>query len=216
MLRMTDVRKTYVEDGKAREVLRGVDATFRIGDAVGILGRNGTGKSTLMRIMAGVDKPSGGRIERSMSVSWPLGYSGGIHMNLTGADNVRFVARIYSRPAQWTLDFVRDFAELTEEEMSMPVRNYSAGMRARLSFALSLAVDFDCYLLDEVTSAGDARFNAKCQQALLSRRRRSAIILVSHNESTVRTFCRYCAVLDKGRLVFHEDMDQAFAASQRL
>jgi capsular polysaccharide transport system ATP-binding protein len=215
MLRMTNVRKTFVERGKVHEVLRGVDATFRVGDTVGILGRNGAGKSTLMRILAGVEKPTSGTLERSMTVSWPLGYAGGIHNALTGADNARFIARIYGRPPQWTVDFVRDFAEL-EGEISAPVRTYSSGMRSRLSFALSLAVDFDCYLLDEVTSAGDARFNAKCQQALLARRRRSALILVSHNAETVRTFCRYAAVLNGGKLIFHENMDEAFLAYNRL
>lgn len=215
MLRLTSVRKTFVERGLVREVLRGVDATFRVGDTVGILGRNGAGKSTLMRILAGVEKPTSGLVERRMSVSWPLGYSGGVHGSLTGADNARFIARVYGRPAQWTVDFVRDFAEL-DVEMNAQVKTYSSGMRSRLSFALSLAVDFDCYLLDEVTSAGDARFNAKCQQALLSRRRRSALILVSHNAETVRTFCRYAAVLNGGRLFFHENMDEAFLAYDRL
>jgi len=215
VLRLTAIRKTFVEKGRVREVLRGVDATFHIGDTVGILGRNGAGKSTLMRIMAGVEKPSSGMVERAMSVSWPLGYSGGVHPALTGADNARFIARIYGRPTDWTVDFVRDFAELAEE-IHAPVRTYSSGMRSRLSFALSLAVDFDCYLLDEITSAGDARFNAKCQQALLSRRRRSALILVSHNAQTVRAFCRYAAVLNEGRLCFHEDLDEAFAAYEQL
>lgn len=215
MLRLTSVRKTFVERGLVREVLRGVNATFQVGDTVGILGRNGAGKSTLMRILAGVEKPTSGLVERNMSVSWPLGYSGGVHPMLTGADNARFVARIYGRPPQWTVDFVRDFAEL-DEEINSPVRTYSSGMTSRLSFALSLAVDFDCYLLDEVTSAGDARFNAKCRQALLSRRRRSALILVSHNADTVRSFCRHAAVLDGGRLFFHEDMDQAFHAYEQL
>ncbi len=215
MLRLTSIRKTFVERGLVREVLRGVDATFQVGDTVGILGRNGAGKSTLMRIMAGVEKPTSGLVERTMSISWPLGYSGGVHPALTGADNARFIARIYGRPADWTVGFVRDFAEL-QEEIYAPVRTYSSGMRSRLSFALSLAVDFDCYLLDEVTAAGDARFNAKCQHALLSRRRRSALILVSHNAETVRTFCRYAAVLNGGRLTFHEDMDEAFVAYNRL
>jgi len=215
VLRLTSVRKTFVERGLVREVLRGVNATFQVGDTVGILGRNGAGKSTLMRILAGVEKPTSGLVERNMSVSWPLGYSGGVHPMLTGADNARFVARIYGRPPQWTVDFVRDFAEL-DEEINSPVRTYSSGMTSRLSFALSLAVDFDCYLLDEVTSAGDARFNAKCRQALLSRRRRSALILVSHNADTVRSFCRHAAVLDGGRLFFHEDMDQAFHAYEQL
>lgn len=215
MLRLRGVRKTYVEGGRAREVLRGVDGTIHLGDAVGILGRNGSGKSTLMRILSGKEKPTAGVIERHMSVSWPLGYDAGVHHALTGADNARFIARVYGRPAEWVVDFVREFSELGRE-MYHPVKTYSAGMQARLSFALSLAVDFDCYLLDEVTSAGDARFNAKCRQALLARRRRSAVILVSHDEGTVRTFCRHAAVLKRGRLTFYEDMDEAFARYAEL
>lgn len=215
MLRLRGVRKTYVEGGRAREVLRGVDATIQLGDAVGILGRNGSGKSTLMRIFSGKEKPTAGVIERHMSVSWPLGYDAGVHHALTGADNARFIARVYGRAAESVVDFVREFSELGRE-MHHPVKTYSAGMQARLSFALSLAVDFDCYLLDEVTSAGDARFNDKCRQALLARRRRSAVVLVSHNEETVRTFCRHAAVLKRGRLTFYEDMDEAFARYAEL
>ncbi|MCX8134891.1 MAG: ABC transporter ATP-binding protein [Roseococcus sp.] len=215
MLRLRGVRKTYEEGGRIREVLRGVDATIHLGDAVGILGRNGSGKSTLLRIMSGRERPTAGVVERRMSVSWPLGYDGGVHDALTGADNARFLARVYGRPPGWVVDFVTEFSELGHE-MHEPVRTYSAGMKARLSFALSLAVDFDCYLLDEVTSAGDARFNAKCRQALLARRRRSAVILVSHNEETVRTFCRHAAVLKRGRLTFYEDMDEAFARYAEL
>jgi len=210
MIRLHGLRKSYKVHGGVREVLRGVDVTFSRGDAVGILGRNGAGKSTLLRLIAGVERPTAGRVERQMSVSWPLGFGGANHPVLSGADNVRFVARAYGRPVERTVDFVREFSELGEY-MRMPVETYSSGMGARLSFAMSLAVDFDCYLVDEVVAAGDSRFTERCRQALLERRGRSALIMVSHSPEILRTFCTTGATLQDGKLHFHEDLDQALA-----
>ncbi|MCW8085873.1 ABC transporter ATP-binding protein [Sabulicella glaciei] len=215
MLRLDGVWKSYRVRGRDKEVLRGVDATVRKGDAIGILGRNGAGKSTLMRLIAGVEHPNAGRIHREMSISWPLGYGGALHSNLSGADNVRFVARIYGRPVDWTLGFCEEFAELGEH-MRMPVRTYSSGMQSRLALALSLAVDFDCYLVDEMVAAGDARFAGRGREELMARRGRAALILVSHSEELVRNFCTSAAVLQDGKLHFHEDLDQAFAAYRAL
>jgi len=210
MLQLEGVHKSFTKNGLTREVLSGVDATFLPGDAVGILGRNGAGKSTLMRIMAGVEHPTKGRVRRRMSISWPMGYDAAVHGNLTGADNTRFIARLYDRPVSWMEGFVQDFSEIGDE-FREPVKNYSAGMKARFIFALSMAVEFDCYLIDEVIAAGDARFAERCRQALLARRSKSALILVSHQIHTVRTLCTHAAILDEGRLTFHEDLDQAFA-----
>lgn len=211
MLRLHDLCKGYKVHGRLRPVLRGVEATFRRGEAVGILGRNGAGKSTLLRLIAGVELPTRGRVERGMSVSWPLGFGGAIHPAMSGADNARFLARIYGRPVLETVEFVEDFAELGEY-YRMPTRTYSAGMGARLGFALSMAVDFDCYLVDEVVAAGDTRFAARCQQALEARRGRSAILLVSHMPGLLRQFCSSGAVLHEGRLTRYDDLDQAIAA----
>lgn len=216
MLRLEGVRKSYkLPKGGEREVLRGVDALVRKGDAIGILGRNGAGKSTLMRVISGVDHPTGGRIERGMSISWPLGYGGALHGSLSGADNARFVARIYDRPIDWTIDFCEEFAELGRD-MHMPVRTYSSGMQSRLALALSLAVDFDCYLVDEIVAAGDSRFASRGREELMARRGRAALIFVSHSEELIRSYCTSAAVLTKGRLFFHEDLDQAFAAYRAL
>ncbi|UPY37386.1 ABC transporter ATP-binding protein [Sediminicoccus sp. KRV36] len=215
MLQLEGVSKSFTKNGITREVLRQVDATFLPGDAVGILGRNGAGKSTLMRILAGVEHPTSGRVHRRMSISWPMGYDAAVHNSLTGADNARFIARLYDRPLDWVEGFVQDFSEIGEE-FREPVKTYSAGMRARLVFALSLAVDFDCYLIDEVIAAGDARFAERCRQALLARRGRSALVLVSHQINTVRSLCSHAAILHEGRLTFHEDLDQAFAEYEQL
>ncbi len=215
MLQLEGVRKSFTKNGLTREVLSGVDATFLPGDAVGILGRNGAGKSTLIRILAGVEHPTSGRVRREMSISWPMGYDAAVHGTLSGADNTRFIARIYDRPIGWMEGFVQEFSEIGDE-FRQPVKTYSAGMKARLIFALSMAVDFDCYLIDEVIAAGDARFAERCRQSLLARRSRSALILVSHQMDTVRSLCSHAAILHEGRLTFHEDLDQAFTEYQQL
>ena len=215
MLRLEDVHKSYHLQGHRRHVLRGVDATVRRGDAIGVLGRNGAGKSTLMRIISGAEHPSAGRVYRGMSVSWPLGYGGALHPALSGADNARFIARIYGRPAEWTIGYCEEFAELGAY-MRLPVRSYSAGMVTRLALALSLAVEFDCYLVDEMVGAGDERFAHRGREELMARRGRSALIFVSHSEELIRDFCSSAAVLQEGKLIFHEDLDQAFAAYRAL
>jgi capsular polysaccharide transport system ATP-binding protein len=211
MIRLHGVHKLFRTRFGQREVLRGVDCTFRRGEAVGILGRNGAGKTTLLRLIAGVENPSRGSVERRMSVSWPLGYAGAMHYSISGADNARFIARIYDKPVAATLEMVESFAELGEY-FRMPVRTYSSGMIARLGFALSLAVDFDCYLVDEAIAAGDARFGDRYRKALQERRARSTLLLVSHQPETVRALCTSAAVLQDGRLTRYDDLDEAIAA----
>jgi capsular polysaccharide transport system ATP-binding protein len=211
-IRIDNIRKSYrLHGGASKRVLDGLCAEFRRGEAVGILGRNGAGKSTLLRLIAGVEHPEAGRIERGMSISWPLGHAAAMHYSISGADNARFIARIYDKPMAETLAFVEGFAELGEY-YRQPVRTYSAGMMQRLGFALSLAVDFDCYLVDEAVAAGDSRFAERCRQALLERRDRSTLLLVSHQPETVRAFCTTGAVLKNGRLTRYEDLEQAIAA----
>ena len=215
-LELIDVHKSYaVRGGGRRHVLRGINGRVRRGEQVGILGRNGAGKSTLMRILGGIELPTHGRVRRTMSISWPLGYAGGFQGNLSGADNIRFIARIYGRDAERTIGAVEEYAELGEY-LRMPGGTYSSGMRARLAFAASLAVDFDCYLIDEAVAPGDARFNERFRNAFAERARRSALILVTHSATTVRTYCRSAAVLDGGTLTFHDDLDEAIATYNAL
>ena len=213
MIRLHDVSKSYRTHLGQREVLRGLNATFAPGEKVGILGRNGAGKTTLLRVIAGVELPSTGRVERRLTVSWPLGFAGAMHYNMTGADNARFIARIYAKPVAETVDFVREFADLGAY-FRLPVKTYSSGMIIRLGFALSLAVDFDCYLVDEAIAVGDSRFAARYHAALTERQARSALLLVSHIPDVVRSYCSSGAILDNGRLTRYDDLDEAIAIYQ--
>ncbi|WP_270938408.1 ABC transporter ATP-binding protein [Falsiroseomonas oryzae] len=216
MIILDGVSKYYRMRGRAqRWILRDTTAVIRPGDRLGILGRNGAGKSTLMRMLGGVEYPNAGRIERRMSVSWPLAHGIGVHGALSGADNARFIARIYGRPVEEMVDAVNEFAELGGY-MDMPVHTYSAGMMSRLQLGLSLAMDFDCYLIDEATSVGDQRFIERTQHRLETRLRSRALIMVSHHSSHIRTFCRTAAILHDGILTFFEDLDEAIATYEAL
>ncbi|MGG5812507.1 ABC transporter ATP-binding protein [Falsiroseomonas sp. CW058] len=216
MILLDRVSKHYpLRGGRQKLVLNEVSGVINRGDAIGILGRNGAGKSTLMRMLGGVEYPNSGRIERRMSVSWPLANGIGVQASMSGADNARFVARIYAQPVRQVLDFVETFAELGPY-LNMPVKTYSSGMMGRLLFAMSLAVDFDCYLIDEATSAGDQRFVARARQALSDRLRSRTVVMVSHSAAHIRSFCRTAAVLNDGALTFFEDLDEAIATYEAL
>jgi capsular polysaccharide transport system ATP-binding protein len=216
MIYMDRVSKHYeIRGGHRKVVLRNASAIIRPGDAVGILGRNGAGKSTLVRMLAGVEYPTSGRIERRMSVSWPLAAGIGLQATMTGADNARFVARIYGQPIPKVIRFVQDFAELGDY-FNMPVRTYSAGMMGRLLLGLSFAVDFDCYLIDEVTATGDSRFVIRAQEMLAEKTRGRTVVLVSHVAEHLKLYCRTAAVLHDGSLTFFEDIDEAVAAYKAL
>lgn len=210
-LELIDVSKSYPMNVGRKHVLRGVTGRFGKGERVGILGRNGTGKSTLVRILAGIEAPSRGTIHRDMSVSWPIGMAAGFQSALSGADNTRFIARIYGRPSRETVEFVESFAELGEY-LRMPVNTYSSGMRSRLGLAISLAIDFDCLLVDEALAVGDNRFG----RAFAARLARAGLILVTHQPSLVRQLCTRAAVLDQGTLTFYEDIDEALATYNSL
>lgn len=200
--------KSYPVKGGKRNVLNGINLTLNMGEKIGILGRNGAGKSTLIRILGGVEKPTSGTVTRKMSISWPLAFSGAFQGSLTGADNVRFVCRIYDTDYNQAMALVDSFAELGKY-LYEPVKVYSSGMRARLAFALSLAVDFDCYLIDEVISVGDAGFHRKCEIELFEKRAGKAMIIVSHELHNIREYCDRAAVLNGGSLSIYQDMEKA-------
>jgi capsular polysaccharide transport system ATP-binding protein len=212
MIAFQNVTKVYpTRDGGKRRVLDNVSFEINRGQSFGILGRNGSGKSTMIRLLGGVEQPDSGKVVRDMSVSWPLGFVGGFQTSLTGVDNIRFIARIYGMAFDNLLEFVEDFAEIGEY-MRMPVRTYSSGMRARLMFGISLALEFDCYLIDEATAVGDARFREKCERALAARREDGALVMVSHEARVLRDHCNRGAFLHDGRLTVYDDLEMAIEA----
>jgi capsular polysaccharide transport system ATP-binding protein len=208
MIIFQNVSKRYHAHRGEKCILAPTDCTFPSGHNVGILGGNGVGKSTLMRMIAGAEEPDTGRIRRSGRVSFPLGFSGTFHPYLTGRQNTTFVARVYGENIRKIVNFVADFAEL-DDYFDMPIHTYSAGMHARLAFALSLAIDFDVYLIDEVTAVGDIRFRQKCDTAFRERMARSDIIMVSQDNQTIRAYCDVGAVLADGRLQFFPTIEEA-------
>lgn len=208
MIELENVTKVYPMRSEFNLVLDSISVRFPFRTNIGILGRNGSGKSTLLRVIAGTEQPDSGRVHRSGSVSWPIGFAGGFNGSLSGEDNCRFVARIYAADVDEVVGFTMDFAELGEY-FYMPVKTYSSGMKARLAFGLSMAIEFDAYLVDEVTAVGDARFQRKCREAFEERRNRSAVIIVSHQLGTIRDYCDRCAVLRDGQLLCFDSVDEA-------
>ena len=214
MIRLEHVSKSYPAAGRRKVIMRDVSLTLRRGRSVGLLGRNGAGKSTLLRMIGGRVLPDSGRIIREANVSWPLGFAGGFSTALTGAQNVRFIARIYGVDTDDLVRFVTDFSELGRF-MHMPVGTYSSGMRSRLAFGASMGIDFDVYLVDEITAVGDAAFKKKCSDAFKARRDRADVIMVSHSVGNIREYCDCGVVLEDGALVFHDDVEAAIAAHNR-
>jgi capsular polysaccharide transport system ATP-binding protein len=214
MISLEHVHKTYPTRAGDRVVLKNISFSFDRGEKLGILGRNGAGKSTLIRLVSGAERPTSGAISRAMTVSWPLAFGGAFQNSLTGLDNVRFISRIYNQRAGSNIEFVSEFTELGSY-LREPVRNYSSGMRARLAFAISMIIEFDCYLIDEITAVGDAKFYEKCEAELFGKRRDRAMLIISHDLEYVRKHCHRFAVLHEGDLVFYPEFDQAHEAHLR-
>lgn len=210
MIRLENVTKTYRTRQGPRVVLDKVSLQIEKGQKIGIVGRNGSGKSTLIRLISGADAPTSGRIQRGISVSWPLAFDGAFQGFMTGLDNLRFICRVYDVPYRSIVPFVEDFTELGLY-LREPVVHYSSGMRARLSFALSMAVEFDCFLIDEVIAVGDSRFHEKCRIELFEKRKDRALILVSHDPNMIKAHCESASVLHNGHLHPFERIDDAYA-----
>jgi capsular polysaccharide transport system ATP-binding protein len=211
MITVTDLCKDYHSETRRtyHRVLSNVSFVLKPGEKIAVLGSNGAGKSTLIRLVAGVEMPTIGRIERTMSVSWPVGTAGGVGGSMTGNDNIRLICRIYNKPFKLIRDYVDDFAELGKY-LAEPVMTYSAGMRARLNFALSLAVDFDCYLIDEIIAVGDHRFQRRSHEELFEKRADRSLMLASHIPQIVKDYCSRALVLHRGRGKIFDDLDLAF------
>jgi len=215
MITLDRVSKVYRTRSGRKTVLDNVNVTFAAGHNFGILGMNGAGKSTLMRLLAGSEMPDRGAVRRYARVSFPLGFGGTFHGALSGRENVAFVARVYGAQMGTAVDYVEAFSELGEY-FRMPVNTYSSGMRARLAFATCLAIDFDVYLIDEVTEVGDQRFRRKCAEAFRERMGRADIILVTHNIHTLRQYCDRGAILAHGALTLYDDLGTALRRYHRM
>jgi capsular polysaccharide transport system ATP-binding protein len=213
MIRFENLTKIYTLEGRRTVVADNLNATFPTGRAVALMGRNGAGKSSLLRMVAGTMDPTWGRIVSDGTISWPVGFAGSFHNELTGAQNVRFVARIYGVDTDELVDFVQDFAEVGQH-FHMPIKSYSSGMKSRLTFGTSMGIAFDTYLIDEVTAVGDASFKAKSARLFADRMRNSGALMVSHSMGQVRQMCDAGAVLEDGKLTYYDDLDEAIEVHQ--
>jgi capsular polysaccharide transport system ATP-binding protein len=209
MLTIEHVSKVYATRQGRRAVLRDVSFRLARGENLGILGRNGAGKSTLIRLISGAESPSSGRILRSMSVSWPLAFTGAFHTHLTGLDNLKFVCRVYGVDYKPLITFVEEFTELGIY-FREPVLHYSHGMVTRLAFALSMAIEFDCFLIDEAMVVGDVRFHQRCHLELFHKRKDRSFILVTHDANVIKLYCKNACVLHEGHLFAFPSIDAAF------
>jgi capsular polysaccharide transport system ATP-binding protein len=213
MIFIRDVYKRYkTKHGPGKWVLQGVTLTIPPKVNVGLFGANGAGKSTLLRIIGGIDHPNKGIVERRCRLSWPVG-QGGLEPTLTGRQNAKFVCRVHGHQDTLAerLAFVKDFSELGDA-FDEPVSTYSAGMRSRLQFALSLAFDFDVYISDEVTAAGDAAFRKKAAAAFKNMANRAGLIVVAHDEGTLKQFCQAGILLHSGTATWFDDIGEALKA----
>lgn len=207
MIVIENLCKAYRATGGWNQVLDDVSVTFPDSRNIGILGLNGSGKSTLLRLIGGSESPDSGRIYKNIRTSWPIGFSGGFQKGMTGREGARFVSRVYGSAIRDTEEYVREFAELGPY-FDMPISTYSSGMRGRLNFAISMALKFDCYLVDEVTAAGDRRFREKYRAAFEELGKRASMIMVSHQSSTIQQYCDMAAVLHDGKLELYDDVDE--------
>jgi capsular polysaccharide transport system ATP-binding protein len=209
MLAIERVSKVYATRHGSRQVLS--DVSFRLGrgENLGILGRNGAGKSTLIRLISGAERPSSGRILRGMRVSWPLAFGGAFQTHLTGLDNLKFVCRVYGVDYKPLVPFVEEFTELGIY-FREPVLHYSNGMLTRLAFALSMAIEFDCFLIDEAMVVGDVRFHERCHVELFHKRKDRAFILVTHDAQVIKLYCKNACVLHEGRLLPFPSVQAAY------
>lgn len=215
MIRFEHLSKSFWQGGNRKVIAEDLTLTLPSGKALALLGRNGAGKSTLLSMVAGTIHPDSGRIVSDGTISWPVGLGGAIHRELTGAQNIRFIARIYGVDTESLVGFVEDFSELGRH-FHIPVRNYSSGMRSRLAFGAAMGIPFDTYLVDEVTAVGDASFRRKSRAVFRERMKNAGAILVSHEMGQVREFCDAGLVLEQGQMFYFEDLEEAIDCHQSL
>ncbi|WP_424973065.1 ABC transporter ATP-binding protein [Dinoroseobacter sp. S76] len=210
MIRFENLTKRFVLHGQSKMVMKDVNLTIPSRTSVALLGRNGAGKSTLLRMIAGTMDITSGRILSTGSISWPVGFAGSFHRDLTGSQNTKFIARVYGVDTDALTDFVEDFAELGKH-FRLPLRSYSSGMKSRLAFGVSMGIGFDTYLVDEVTSVGDAAFRSKATKVFNARMAKAGAIVVSHSMPQIRQMCDSAMILEGGQAYYFEDLEEAIA-----
>jgi len=215
VIELRNLSKAYRTRNGWNQVLDDISMVIPTGCSLGVLGLNGAGKSTLLRIIGGMEPPDAGRIIKDVRTSWPIGFRGGYQPDLTGQENVRFIARIYGADLKETEAYVAEFSELGPY-YKMPFRTYSAGMRGRLGFAVSMALKFDCYLVDEVTATGDRRFREKYRQAFRDLQGHSSLVMVSHQTGIIEEFCQKAAVLHDGAFVLYDTVEDGLKAYESI
>jgi capsular polysaccharide transport system ATP-binding protein len=216
MIALRSLTKSYPTRQGRRYVFRDLSFTFPPGANIGLIGRNGAGKSTLMRLLGGIDQPDRGEVFTDARISWPVGLSGGFNANLTARENVQFVCRVHGASGTSLRDkvrFVEDFAEIGDY-FDLPLRQFSSGMRSRVAFGLSMAFDFDYYLIDEVMAVGDAQFRAKSKKVLMQRLKQANVILTSHNMADIRQYCNVVVHVERGQVAVHDDIEEGIRAYQ--
>ena len=211
MIKIENLTKSYRTPKGRHYVFKDLNVELPSGKSVALIGRNGAGKSTLLRVIGGIDRPDSGKIHTDKTISWPVGLAGGFQGSLTGRENVKFVARLYSTPDQLRekVAFVEEFAELGKY-FDMPIKTYSSGMKSRLGFGLSMAFKFDYYLVDEVTAVGDARFKQKCADLFKARHEEASFLMVSHSLGSLKEFCDVALFIGRDNKVkYFESVDEA-------
>ena len=211
MIELRDLTKIYRTAGTEKVICENLNMVLPSNRSVALLGRNGTGKSTLLNMVSGLVPPTSGEVITTGSLSWPVGFAGSFSPDMTGAQNVKFVARVYGADTEETRDFVEEFAELGAH-YHMPVRTYSTGMRSRLAFGLSMAFKFDTYLVDETTAAGDSSFRQKANAVFMARMKHSGAVMVNHSMSVIRELCDMGVVLEAGQATLYDDLEEAIEA----
>lgn len=206
MIEIVHISKSYILRGVRKHIFEDMNFHIQKNQNLAIVGPNGVGKSTLMRLISGAELPDSGYIQRNVHVSWPLGFSGGFNGSMTGIENIRFVARVYGADPQKAIDYVADFSELGKS-LTLPIKTYSSGMKARLAFGMSMAIHFDCYLIDEITAVGDATFKRKSKQVFEEKLANSRIIMISHSMNQLRDYCNCGLMLTPEGVVYYDNMD---------
>jgi capsular polysaccharide transport system ATP-binding protein len=216
VIELRALSKSYPSRRGRRYVFRDLTFMFPAGASIGLIGRNGAGKSTLLRLLGGIDQPDSGAVITDARISWPVGLSGGFNGNLTARENVQFVCRVHGAHGdvlRQKVRYVEEFAEIGDY-FDLPTRSFSTGMRSRVGFGLSLAFDFDYYLIDEVMAVGDAQFKAKSKGVLMERLKTANVILTSHNMGDIRQYCDVIVHVDNGRVTVYDDIEAGIRAYQ--